>query len=229
MTYQLPVKKLIAAFDIDCQNTFTPVCPQELPVTGGTEIVPELNAQAQFASLRLASRDAHSPKALWLADTEHPALSPVSGYPNLDLHWPAHAIVGTKGFNFIDGLDPKAYAYQVYKGVEIDKHPYGACYQDLADKESTGAIEFLRQHGITTVICGGLATDYCVLNTVLQLRKAGFTVILNEAACRGIAPDTTKAALEKMAAAGVHLVKNAAALSKLEPRFFPAPEAGPYC
>ena len=223
--------KSTAAFDIDCQNTFTPVCPEELPVAGGADIVPELNAQAHFASLRLASRDAHSPRALWLADKEHPALSPITGYPNLDLRWPAHAIVGTKGFDFIDGLDPHKYDYQVYKGVEIDKHPYGACYQDLANKESTGALEFLRQHGITTVICGGLATDYCVLNTVLQLRAAGFDVILNEAACRGIAPDTTKDALEKMAAAGVQLVKSAAALAKLQqaPRFFPTPEAGPYC
>jgi nicotinamidase/pyrazinamidase len=231
MTYRLPAQKCIAAFDIDCQNTFTPVCPEELPVAGGDQIVPELNAQAQFASLRLASRDAHSPKALWLTDKDHPALSPVTGYPNLDLRWPAHAMVGTKGFDFIHGLDPKQYDYQVYKGVEVDKHPYGACYQDLANKESTGAIEFLRQHGITTVICGGLATDYCVLNTVLQLRDAGFNVILNEAACRGIAPDTTRAALEKMAAAGVQLVKNAAALAKFQqaPRFFPAPEEGPYC
>jgi nicotinamidase/pyrazinamidase len=215
MTYRLPAKKCIAAFDIDCQNTFTPVCPEELPVAGGDQIVPELNAQAHFASLRLASRDAHSPRALWLADAAHPPLSPVTGHANLDLYWPAHAIVGTKGFEFIAGLNPRQYAYQVYKGVEIDKHPYGACYQDLANKESTGAIEFLRQHGITTVICGGLATDYCVLNTVLQLREAGFDVILNEAACRGIAADTTKAALEKMAAAGVQLVKNAAALAQL--------------
>ncbi len=73
----------------------------------------------------------------------------------------------------------------------------------------------MRQHGITTVICGGLATDYCVLNTVLQLKDAGFTVILNKAACRGISPDTTKAALEKMKAAGVILVESAAALQKL--------------
>ena len=42
-----------------------------------------------------------------------------------------------------------------------------------------------------------------------------FTVILNKAACRGIAPDTTIAALEKMKAAGVILVENAAALQKL--------------
>ena len=55
---QLPEKKYIASFDIDAQNTFTPVCPDELPVAEGDTIAPELNAQAQFAGLRLVSRDA---------------------------------------------------------------------------------------------------------------------------------------------------------------------------
>lgn len=177
--------------------------------------MPELNAQAELACLRLASRDAHPASALWLASPEHPSLTPLSGHADLDLYWTAHAIVGTPGFDFIDGLDPQAYAFQSLKGIEPDKHPYGACYHDLGNKFSTGAIEFLRQHGITTVICGGLATDYCVLNTVLQLREAGFTVVLNKAACRGIAPETTKAALEKMQLAGVYLAENAAELATL--------------
>lgn len=214
--FHLPDKKYIAAFDIDAQKTFTPLCPDELPVAEGDKIVPELNAQAAFASLRVASRDAHSPYAKWIATPEHPSLTPITGYPELDLYWTKHAIVGTPGFDFIDGLDPNSYAFQSLKGIEPDKHPYGACYHDLSNKYSTGVIEFLRQNGITTVICGGLATDYCVLNTVLQLKEAGFAVILNEAACRSIAPDTTKAALEKMQAAGVILVKNAAALQTLQ-------------
>ena len=35
----LPEKKYIASFDIDAQNTFTPVCPDELPVIDGDKIV----------------------------------------------------------------------------------------------------------------------------------------------------------------------------------------------
>ena len=42
---QLPEKKYIASFDIDAQNTFTPVCPDELPVAEGDTIAPELNAR----------------------------------------------------------------------------------------------------------------------------------------------------------------------------------------
>ena len=53
---KLPEKKFIASFDIDVQNTFTPICPNELPVVEGDLIADELNAQAKFASLRVASR-----------------------------------------------------------------------------------------------------------------------------------------------------------------------------
>lgn len=211
---KLPDKKYIASFDIDAQNTFTPVCPDELPVAEGDQIAGELNAQAQFASLRLASRDAHSTCALWLSDEQNPPLSPIAGHPDLDIRWPAHAIIGTKGFDFIEGLDPAAYDFQVFKGIEPDKHPYGACYHDLKNTLSTGAIEYLRCHGITTVICGGLATDYCVKNTVLQLKAAGFDVILNLAACRGIAPDTVSQAIKEMRDAGVQIISCAAELTK---------------
>ena len=132
-------KNQIAAFDIDAQKTFTPLCPDELPVAGGDGIAAELNAQAQFASLRVASRDAHSPKAVWIANAEHAPLTSVTGYADSDLYWPSHAIVGTKGFEFIPGLDPKAYAFQVYKGIEPDKHPYGACYHDLKELKPLSA------------------------------------------------------------------------------------------
>ncbi|MDO5380774.1 MAG: isochorismatase family protein [Acidaminococcaceae bacterium] len=215
MLTKLPAKAKIAAFDIDVQNTFTPICPDELPVAEGDQIVSELNAQAALAALRIGSRDAHSPQAVWIADSKHPVLSPVSGYPDVDVRWPSHAIIGTKGFDFIEGLDPKAYDFQVYKGIEIDKHPYGACYHDLANTLSTGVIEYLREHGVTTVICGGLATDYCVKNTVLQLRAAGFEVILNLAACRGIAPDTVAAALAEMRAQNITIVENTAELKNM--------------
>ena len=75
---------------------------------------------------------------------------------------------------------------------------YGACYHDIAERLSTGVIEFLRQKSVTTVIVGGLATDYCVKTTVMQLLRADFQVIVNMAACRGLTPATTQRALAAM-------------------------------
>ena len=215
MNVKLPAKKFVASFDVDAQNTFTPVCPDELPVNEGDQIVSELNWQAEFASVRVASRDAHSMSAVWLASEENPQYSLVNGHPNADIHWAAHAIVGTKGFAFIDGLDEKDYDFQVYKGIQPDMHPYGACYHDLANTLSTGVIEYLKQKGITTVIVGGLATDYCVKNTVLQLLEAKFDVILNLGASRGISVDTTQQAISEMQGKGAVIINSASELSQL--------------
>lgn len=202
-----------ATFDVDAQNTFTPVCPEELPIEGGTEIVEELNAQAGFARLRLGSKDAHSPQAVWVADADNPPLSPLHGEPNADIHWPVHAVPGTKGFKLIEGLpDVASYDFFVWKGVEPNMHPYGACYHDLGNRMSTGVIEYLKAQEIDTVLIGGLATDYCVKNTALQLNDAGFRVIVNLAASRGVASETTAEALEAMRSADITLIDSATSL-----------------
>ena len=186
--YQLPEQSTVASFDVDAQKTFTPLCPQELPVPGGTDIVVELNAQAHFASLRLASKDSHSARALWVADAVPPPLS-VLAAPHMDCYWPVHAVPGTLGFESLPGLPAIVdYDYVVWKGIELDMHPYGACYHDLTERLSTGVVEFLKVRGIHCVIVGGLATEYCVKTTALQLRRAGFDVVVNLAAFRGLYP-----------------------------------------
>ena len=205
----------VASFDVDAQNTFTPLCPDELPVAGGTEIVEELNAQARYADYRLGSKEGHSPKAVWVADADHPQLESVEG-PNVDVRWNLHAVPGTLVFELIDGLPhPAEYDFFVWKGIELDMHPYGSCYHDLAEKVSTGVIEYLRCHEVKTVIVGGLATDYCVKITALQLCRAGFTVLLNRAACRGVAADTTEAAIQEMARAGIKIATQTSAIAEL--------------
>lgn len=205
-------KNTTASFDVDPQQTFTPLCPDELPVDGGHEISDELNAQAKFANVRVVSRDAHTPNALWIATKESPQFSPVVGYPDIDIRWKPHAMIGTKGFDLIPGLKPEFYDYQVLKGIEPHKHPYGACYHDFADTESTGVIEFLKNKGIENVLVGGLATDYCVKKTVLQLKASGFNVILNLAACRGIAKETVDSAIEEIKSCGAVVIDSAADL-----------------
>lgn len=197
-----------AAFDVDAQYTFTPECPDELPVAGGNEIVAALNKQATFASIRVGSKDAHSPKAVWVANDEKEMFSSVAG-ENVDIAWKLHAVPGTKGFELIEGLPkPAEYDFFVWKGIELDMHPYGACYHDLGNQLSTGVIEYFKVKGIETVIVGGLATDYCVKTTALQLAAADFKVIVNLEACRGIAEDSISAAIEEMEVAGIVITNN---------------------
>jgi len=209
-------KEQTASFDVDPQRGFTPLCPDELPVAGGDEIAAELNSQAAFAAYRLVSKDNHPAAAPWLTDDPAKVLTPVPGdHPNLDVMWPAHCVVGTEGNKLIPGLPAEAdYDLVVGKGSDPEKHPYGACYYDLAETESTGAIEWLRDHGVATVIVGGLATDYCMKTTALQLRSAGFRVIVNLAACRSVDPATLDDVVAQLRSAGIELVTSAAELQE---------------
>lgn len=207
----------IASLDVDAQNCFTPLCPDELPVPEGNQIVEELNAQAKLATLRIGAKDAHPANAIWVADEAHPQGTPISG-KQVDCRWKRHAVPGEFGFAFLTGLPhPTEYDYFIWKGVEPDMHPYGACYHDLTETLSTGLIEYLKQQGVQRTIVGGLTTDFCVKTTVIQLLQAGFDVVVNLAACRGIAVDSTRSAITEMQAAGAMMAENAAQI----PYYYP--------
>lgn len=175
-----------ASHNVDPQNGFTPLCPNELPVPEGDEIVDELNKQNSLVKYKTVSKDVHPANAIWLATAQNPQFSPVEG-KDVDIRWNAHCMSGTYGAELINGL-PKMIEYDFFvsKGFEPDLHPYSSCYHDLGKKLSTGLIEWYNSKEITTVIVTGLATNYCVGETVIDLANAGFQVILNLSGCRGI-------------------------------------------
>lgn len=203
---------IIASFDVDAQNGFTANAPQELPVPDGHLIAPALNTMAQRATLRLGSKDAHPANAAWVVAEPAQMLQPLP-LANADLTWVSHCVPGTPGFELLPGLPaPIDYDYFVWKGVEPDLHPYGACYHDLAERRSTGVIEFLKVQQVQAIIVGGLALDYCVRTTALQLRRAGFEVLLYLPACRALSAEGAQAACTAMANAGIHLCGDEQAL-----------------
>ena len=202
------VKDHTASFDIDAQKTFTPLCAKELPVPNGHTISEELNRQAKFVKFRLGSKDAHPSSAIWIAETEADVMTKIEG-DNVDVRWPVHAVPGTKGFELLDTLPhPTDYDYFVWKGIEPDMHPYGACYHDHMERLSTGAIEFLKLNRVDMVIVGGLAFDYCVKKTALQLLKAGFKVIINLAATRSLTNKTEMIAYEELILHGAKFIES---------------------
>ena len=200
-------KSFVASLDVDTQNGFTELCPDEIPIPGGHEIIDALNAQAALAQFRIGSKDAHPANPFWLASEAHPPFSALHQADNMRHYWPKHCVAGTEGFKLVTGLPhPCEYDYFVWKGMEPDMHPYGACYHDLQEKLSTGLIEYLRCHKVTTVLVGGLATDYCVKTTVLQLLAAGFKVVVNLEACRGVSLVSVQEAIVQMQQAGAVII-----------------------
>src|SRR5690606_33386367 len=74
--------------------------------------------------------------------------------------------------------------------------------------EGTGLVDELRAGGVTRIFVGGLATDYCVKNTVLDGLKAGFETYYLADASRGVevqAGDSARAEAE-MLEAGAKLI-----------------------
>lgn len=208
-------KQQTASFDVDPQKGFTPLLPDELPVAGGDEIGGELNFMANFASVRVGSKDAHAPNAPWVVQGHENMFKP-TGLPHADVTWVSHCVPGTEGFELLDELPkPLEYDFFVFKGVEPDLHPYGACWHDFSNKLSTGVIEYLKSKDIKRVIVGGLALDFCVKTTALQLVAAGFEVVLYLPACRGISEEGCDKALAEMKEAGIRIVNNQQELTDL--------------
>lgn len=115
--------------------------------------------------------------------------------------WPVHCVQNTKGAAFHSQLNQDPRIEVVSKGLG-DKDCYSAFDEtDLAAK--------LKQQGITEVWVGGLATDYCVKNTVLDALKNGFEVKAVENAMRPVdlKPGDGERALAEMRDAGADIVK----------------------
>lgn len=184
-------KEFTVSHNVDPQNGFTPLCPNELPVNDGNNIVDEINKQNALTKYKTVSKDVHPANAIWIANDKQPQFSKLEG-ENVDVAWNAHCMSGTFGSELIKGLPKMSeYDFFVVKGTEPDLHPYSSCYHDLKKQISTGLIEWYESKNIHTVIVGGLALNFenvplCVGITIIDLLDAGFNVILNMGATRGL-------------------------------------------
>jgi nicotinamidase/pyrazinamidase len=137
---------------IDVQRDFLP--GGSLPVADADAIVPVLNryiARAKRAGLPVfASRDWHP--------RNHCSFRARGG------QWPPHCIAGTAGAAFPAELQLPGDATIISKATQPEADAYSA-FQD------TNLAALLRRHGVRRLLVGGLATDYCVLNTVCDALK----------------------------------------------------------
>ena len=115
--------------------------------------------------------------------------------------WPIHCVQNTTGAEFHPELRNDPRITVVSKGLgDTD------CYSAF---DETDLASQLRQQGVEEVWIGGLATDYCVKNTVLDALRNGFEVKAIENAMRAVEviPGDGERALQQMREAGAGLVK----------------------
>jgi len=174
----------------DVQNDFC--SGGALAVPGGDEVIPVLNRYIDlFLGQGLpvfASRDWHP------AESSH-----FSDYGGI---WPVHCVQGSDGARFHPELNLPGALAVISKGMDPAEDGYSS-FEAFSGKGKSFS-ELLAERGVRHLFVGGLATDYCVRNTVLEALKKGFSVTLLIDAVRGVdlKPGDSESAIREMVLAG---------------------------
>jgi nicotinamidase/pyrazinamidase len=175
---------------VDVQNDF---CPGgTLAVAHGDEVVPPLN--------RLITEFLERGEPVFKSRDWHPATT--KHFADFGGTWPVHCVQDTKGAEFHPDLIDDIHIRTISKGLGDED-----CYSAF---DGTDLALQLRRLGVNELWIGGLATDYCVKNTVLDGLKEGFAVNVLEDAMRPVdlQPGDGERALEEMRTAGAELVQS---------------------
>jgi nicotinamidase/pyrazinamidase len=160
-----------------------------LGVADGDEVVPVINGLAPRFGRWVYTRDWHP--------HDHISFSDRGGA------WPPHAVQGTPGAAWCEGLEMPMNAILISKGDNPDLEEYSGF-----PKQRLDLAQFLRLRKVERIFIAGLTADYCVQTTALDARAAGFTVFVIEDAVRGVDPGSTARAYAEMEAAGVIRIRS---------------------
>jgi nicotinamidase/pyrazinamidase len=217
-------KKEIAILVIDPQWDFTEFGSDILAPTIGALPVPgaDLRYMQTVNELTLAlkqrleapvwiTQDWHSP--------EHCSFPAEGRSPFVDTYrdacgktqrvWPMHAVANTPGA--LPFLQRDLIDHVFYKGENPNVESYSA-FRDESG-QWTGLADQLHQAGRKILVVYGLATDFCVLHTILDARELSFEVWWIQAGSRGIfirdsqSPEQVEyEILQQMRTADVHIL-----------------------
>jgi nicotinamidase/pyrazinamidase len=171
---------------VDVQNDFLP--GGALAVPEGDAVIAPLNRVLDIFHHRglpiFATRDWHP---------ENHCSFRAQGGP-----WPPHCVAGSDGAQFPDSLALPAFTAIISKATSAEKDAYSGF-------DGTPLSMQLMMYGTKRVLVAGLATDYCVLNTVKDAVKNGFQVVLLTDAIRAVnvQPGDSDKALAEMHALGI--------------------------
>jgi nicotinamidase/pyrazinamidase len=177
---------------VDIQNDF---CPGgALAVDGADQIIPVVNRLIPEFPLVISTQDWHPPDHVSFRDRGGP--------------WPPHCVQGSKGAELHPDLKTDTIACYFRKASTPDKDDYSEFAG--TDEQGRSLDEVLKRAGVKTLYVVGLATDYCVLETVLDALRLGYEVYAVTDAMRAVNanPGDELKALNRMRSEGAHLVSS---------------------
>ncbi len=192
---------------VDMQNDFMPGGP--LPTKGADELVPLINGLMDDYPLVVATKDWHPINHVSFAPN-HPGKK-VGDLINVEgieqILWPVHCVQETKGSECVPGLNEEKIDHIFYKGIDQKVDSYSTFF-DNAQLRRTGLADYLKKKGVEELAIVGVATDYCVLYSVLDALELGFDVTVIARGCRGINrnPDDEKKAFDTMRKKGAKVI-----------------------
>lgn len=201
----------IGVIVVDVQGDFTKLKNGSLAVEGTDEaylkMVDETTKKLKAAGYPIyATQDWH-PADHASFFTNHQGKKP---FDVIKLHgkdqvlWPPHCVQNTAGAEIL--LDKALFKAVVQKGTDKNYDSYSGFKDDGGKK--TPMDETLKKDGIKKLVVYGIATDYCVHATAVDGAAAGYKVIMINSLSRGVAPDTSKKAVEDMKAKGVLVLES---------------------
>lgn len=218
MTIDFSTSALLA---IDVQNDFCPaytaVSGEKRPegalaVSKGDEVIDPLNTLGerfvQAGGRLIATQDWHPQGHVSFASA-HPGKQAGDSLdlPPDQILWPDHAVQGSFGACFHERFTLNRVSLILRKGFRQELDSYSAFFENDR-KTPTGLDGFLRGLSIKTLVVGGLATDYCVLYSVLDAVRLGYTTLVLTDGVRGVGyPEgSVERAFKAMEDAGIRLV-----------------------
>ena len=161
-----------------------------LPVPESDQIIPIINDYVNIfrkKGMVFAVRDWHPPDQMSFKERGGP--------------WSPHCVQESEGAKFHRDFHLPPNALIISKGTNRNLESYSAFSgTDLAAQ--------LRSKEISRLCVCGVATDYCIINTVLDAISQGFEVYLLVDAIKGInvEPEDSALAIEKMTTKGTEIV-----------------------
>lgn len=194
---------------IDIQGDFTKWKQGSLAVPGSNE---DYVRKVEAATRKLkdlgvpvfGTQDWHPPDHVSFA-TSHPGKKPfetimVDG--KNEVLWPPHCVQGTENARVL--LDNNLFLAIVKMSQDPTVENYSAFKDGRGTKTELDTV--LGINGVNKIIIYGIATEYVVRATALDLLAAGYKPLVIEELCRGVSRDTTASAVDEMKRLGITVV-----------------------
>jgi len=194
---------------VDVQNDF--LSGGSLAVPRSNEIIPVINKLVSHFDLVVFSRDWHPEEHVSFCERHK-----VDPFTTIEMAgedisvFPKHCVQNTDGAKVSPDIQFDNVPFVIAnKGMEKDRDCFSAM-QGIVHHHDQVLSQFLLSRGYNEVYVCGLATDYCVKETVMDALKDGFKVGLLLPAIRGVEDNASYEAILAMTKAGAKIFEDIA-------------------